>query len=111
MPPRELSKHMVLYSYDGNTFTSIGVLNDGQLMTNLSEIVNPEEVDDCSLRALMDIHVELKIGLLTRLKLMWILRKNNKEKKKCKFFERIQDSFRTFFQGLKYQIKHRKSRN
>ena len=108
MPPRELSKHVVVYTLDGDTFGSIGVLNDGKLMTRLSEIVDADSVDNDRLRELVDIHVELKISFLTRLKLMWILRRNNKGKEKRGYFRRIGDAFKTFYQGLKYQIKHRK---
>lgn len=105
MPPRELSKHVVVYTLDGNTFGSIGVLNDGKLMTRLSEIVDTDSVDNDRLRELVDIHVELKISFFTRLKLMWILKRNHREHG---YFKRVTGAFKTFFEGLKYQIKHRK---
>ena len=108
MPIKELSKHIVLYAYDGCAFTSMGVLSDGNLRTNLSEVVNVEEVSNDSLSDLSEVKVTLRMSLLSRIKLMWVLRRSRKKIREHGYLKRIYSSFKTFYEGLKYQIKHRK---
>ena len=104
MPPKNVRRRTPVYVYDeeDRSFRSIGVLDNGDLVTDLAEMTDFNYVETDKIFDLAEVKVHLKLRLIDRIKLMKILKFGSNEG----FFERAKDAILCSFAGLKYQFLH-----